>query len=112
MAALSKKLRSVGSDTTAGIAHWCPGCKSPHVIYTKGKVTWTWDGNVDAPTCTPSVRNFTTYDKEHNPLPAGQERTLCHYVLTNGILNYCGDCEHELSGQSAPLPDWPEPENK
>lgn len=111
MGALSKKLRNFGTadGTKAGIGHWCPGCESAHVIYTKnpGGPTWTWDGNVDAPTCTPSVRCFTRFDEDGKPLPDNGERTLCHYVLTAGVINYCGDCGyHGLSNQQVPLPDF------
>lgn len=115
MGALSKKLRSFATKDGAksGIGHYCPGCKCRHVIYTKnpGGPTWSWDGNVDAPTVTPSVRSFVTDDEdEHgNPLATPVEHTLCHYVLTAGVLNYCGDCGgHGLSGQQVPLPDWPD----
>lgn len=30
----------------------------------------------------------------------------CHIVLTNGILNFCADCCHELKGQAVPMVDW------
>ena len=32
----------------------------------------------------------------------------CHYILTDGVLNFCGDCTHALRGQSVPLPELPE----
>lgn len=32
----------------------------------------------------------------------------CHYILTNGILNFCVDCTHALAGKAVPLPDLPE----
>lgn len=113
MGTLSRKLRNFGTadGSIEGIAHWCPGCKQAHAIYTKnlGGPTWEWDGNADAPTCKPSVRCFTRYDDDHNLLPNGGERTLCHYVLTAGVINYCGDCgDHGLSNQQVPLPDFPE----
>lgn len=62
MSRLSAKLRSVGAAdgyTAGGIAHWCPGCKRMHALaidgYNSSGAKWTWDGNVDAPTCAPSV---------------------------------------------------------
>lgn len=113
MGVLSAKLRSVGSAIGGkGFVHWCPGCDGAHVIWTERnegsfRPIWSWDGNVDAPTVTPSVRNFTTNGRDGKPLPDGQERTLCHYFLKAGNIEFCGDCEHALSGKTVPLPDFP-----
>jgi len=112
MGALSKKLRNCGGNGYKGILHWCPGCKEPHAIWTEapvGRPTWTWDGNVDAPTCAPSIRCFTRYDQGGEKLlPNNEERTLCHYFLQAGKINFCGDCVHELNGQQGvELPDFP-----
>lgn len=98
MGRLSAKLRSVGqSDAYSAFAHWCPGCKQVHIVTYKADhgPVWSWDGNVDAPTTSPSIRLF---NKNH---------TICHYFLKAGNIEFCGDCEHELSGKTVPLPDWP-----
>lgn len=100
MASLSAKLRSV----TYGIAHWCPGCVSVHVFRThpeEGRPLWTWDGNVDAPTCSPSMLIFVN-DPETN-----ERATLCHYFLRAGKIEFLGDSAHPLKGQTVDLPDWP-----
>lgn len=90
--------------------HWCPGCEHAHIIYTEPgrRPTWTWNGSVERPTTTPSVRFFTTYDENHERLPNNGERTLCHYFLTDGQLVFCGDSPHRFAGQTVPLPDIPE----
>lgn len=109
MAALGTKLRSVGTPPASGIAHWCPACDAPHVIWIEraGHV-WTWDGNVERPTIQPSVRCFTTYEEDgETVLPNGGQRTLCHYFITAGSIDYCADCPHSLSGKRVPLPDFP-----
>jgi hypothetical protein len=30
---------------------------------------------------------------------------LCHYFIVDGRIRYCGDCQHELAGQTVDLPD-------
>ena len=82
-----------------GIAHWCPGCRDLHVIYTKhpGKAVWMWDGNSGRPTVTPSVRVLSAHSG-----------TKCHYFLTDGVLHYLGDSTHDERGRQVPLPDLPE----
>ena len=72
----------------------CPGCKHTHSVPAE---RWHWNGSLEKPTLSPSVRHFWPAG-EHGP-----EKTLCHYHIENGIIKFCGDCEHELKGQSVPL---------
>lgn len=102
MARLSAKLRSVAFDMDReriGIAYWCPGCDESHAICTRGDATkgpvWSWDGNVDAPTCSPSIRVIIHGDR------------ICHCFLRDGTIEFCGDSTHNLAGQTVALPDWP-----
>jgi|ERR1700722_1861254 len=100
MAALSSKLRSITDGYGAvGIAHWCPGCEDVHVVWnekgTRGGPQWTYDGNAESPTCSPSIRLFD------------QNGTICHYFLKAGKIKFCGDCRHSLSGKTVDLPVWP-----
>lgn len=72
--------------------HWCPGCNAMHQLPDR----WTFDGNLGRPTFTPSFLH-----------DGSRPERRCHYILTAGILNFCGDCHHALKGQSVPLPDLP-----
>lgn len=56
--------------------------------------TWTFDGNLEAPTYSPSFKHSHGTD-------------ICHYVLTAGVLNYCEDSMHAMAGQSVALPVLP-----
>ncbi len=95
MGQVSMKLRR----TEAGYAHWCPGCNRMHVLPS----SWTFDGNLDAPTYSPSFKHTCVIN------PAGRAPFVgtCHYILTAGVLNYCGDCDHSMIGRSVALPDLP-----
>ena len=88
------------------IAHQCPGCGVVHMIRLKGPPPlWTWNGDVNAPTLTPSVHFFTRHDDERKPLPDGRTRTLCHYKLTSGKIEFLSDSLHRLRGRVVELPD-------
>lgn len=110
MGQVSTKLRRAMN----GYTHWCPGCGETHVIPDR----WTFDGNVELPTFSPSVKiagkqcvidELGEWTGEWKRGPDGKALDLCcHYILTAGILNYCGDCTHALVGQKVPLPDLPE----
>ena len=77
---------------------------------------WKFDGNLEEPTFTPSFRHSGVRkvnvngkwtgewvrDAAGNPIPH-----VCHYILTKGILNFCGDSMHALAGKSVPLPPLP-----
>lgn len=104
MARLSAKLRSVGE----GIGFWCPGCDGLHNITVKQN-GWQWDGNVDAPTISPSI--LVTYDGSD----AGQKDAppaRCHSFVRNGEIQFLSDCTHALAGRTVPIPDWPHAEGE
>jgi hypothetical protein len=106
MGALSAKLRSLDG----GFSHWCPGCDGAHVIHTTKPnsegARWHWDGDVVNPTVAPSIRVFSRTDRDGKPLPKGTDRTICHYHLRAGVLQFLNDCEHALGGTNVPLPDF------
>lgn len=78
--------------------YWCPGCKYAHSIPVP---RWSFNGDHTNPTFAPSVRHFTRHPE------TGAERTLCHYHVQCGKIQYCGDCEHELNGQVVDMVDIP-----
>lgn len=84
--------------------HWCPGCRWMHWIAVEHPFPnghrWTFDGNVAAPTFSPSV---------HIRMGRGSSGTdrVCHYFIRAGRIEFCGDSTHELAGQTIDLPDIP-----
>jgi Family of unknown function (DUF6527) len=111
-----KKLRDATNfdGTVKRVLHWCPGCEEVHAINigNNGGPVWTFNGDYERPTFSPSILCFTTYDEgddenDPKPLPAGQRRTLCHYFIRDGKIEFCGDSPHALAGQTVDLPDWP-----
>lgn len=107
MAALSKKLRSLDGGR---LGFWCPGCNEIHQI-TIGAgpgPRWGYNGNPDAPTFTPSV--LVTWNE---PSDAPEEfddtskdrKIVCHSFVTEGRIQFLGDCTHALAGQTVDLTD-------
>jgi hypothetical protein len=72
-----------------------------HGVRTEGTSVWGFNGNFDKPTFTPSV--LTTWTE-------GEKRIekRCHTFVTDGMVQFLGDCTHALAGQTHPLPDLPE----
>jgi hypothetical protein len=31
---------------------------------------------------------------------------ICHSFITDGRIQFLGDCTHRLAGQTVPIPDW------
>lgn len=80
--------------------HWCPACLELHPL----PDGWEFDGNLESPTFKPSFKH--TWNGHRTGL--GEVNEVCHYVLTSGVLHFCGDCTHKLAGISEPLPELPE----
>lgn len=78
----------------------CPGCDDVHQIRVG---TWTWNGDLERPTFTPSV--LVRY--EVSP-PNQHLSTVCHSFVTDGRIQFLGDCTHALAGQTVDLPPWRE----
>lgn len=100
--------------TLEGYAHWCPACREMHRL----PDTWQFNGDVNNPTFTPSFKHkgMKTINDANGKWTGEWERTstgnpipfICHYILTNGILNYCADCTHSLANKNVPLPELPD----
>ena len=111
MAQLGKYLRKL----EGGYGHWCPGCSEMHYIAVETPLSngakWSFNGDIDKPTFSPSVKIQIPVDKEdekNDILYHFVER--CHYFIKEGNIEYCNDCTHDLKGQTIPLPEWPEGE--
>lgn len=111
MGALSPILRSLKGGS---IAFWCPGCDGAHVV---SPDIWKWDGNVNAPTVTPSILIRTGHyidgkhpcwcDYNRGLKKAPFECSVCHSFVEQGQIRFLGDCTHDLAGQTVPIPPWP-----
>jgi len=103
--------------------YWCQGCQASHHVNTEGPgPTWGFNGNLEAPTFTPSVlytsghfmsghepgkRCWCTYNAEHPDKPAPFQCERCHTFIRDGMVEFLADCSHALAGQTHPLPDLP-----
>lgn len=94
----------------------CPGCDMLHVVYVESGAganlpVWGWNGSMDRPTFTPSV--LVRYDhwvppasdENPNPGPQTQVHDVCHSFVTDGRIQFLGDCTHALAGQTVDLPE-------
>jgi hypothetical protein len=78
---------------------------------------WSFNGDVDRPTFSPSVRitgkkivrdELGEWTGEWVRDASGNTiDDCCHYFLTDGALQFCGDSLHHLAGQTVPLPELP-----
>lgn len=97
--------KSVGPDG-AWNGHWmfwCPGCDCAHVYkVVPPEPTWTFDGNEDKPTFMPSLK-CTWPELDEDDKVIGQN--CCHLFVRDGMIQYCGDCTHELAGKTVPMVD-------
>lgn len=82
------------AETEDGHVHWCPACEINHIVPNR----WDFNGNIDKPTFAPSVRqSFGPPD----------DRTVCHYHIVDGVIDFADDCTHSMRGKH-PLPELTE----
>lgn len=120
MSLISPVLRSIEDN---GLMFVCPGCECNHMIrYGIGDgPRWTWNNDADSPTFTPSI--LVRYTKtlvsteEAKALMANREEIphkdmVCHSFVTDGSIQYLGDCTHDLAGQTVPMVTFAEWEDE
>lgn len=88
-----------------GYLYWCPGCRHAHWVNVDvpERPRWTFNGELAAPTFNPSVRVFVPAAEATERHPARPEITLCHHFVRDGMIEFLGDCEHPLAGQTVPM---------
>lgn len=108
---LSQRLHQItAADSPSGklLAFWCPGCNRRHAVCVErgssvGPI-WGWNGDAERPTFTPSVLiSYTGPDAGS----CGAPPATCHTFITDGRIQFLGDCTHSLAGQTVELPAIP-----
>jgi len=99
MSALSHVLRQATGNR---LHFWCPGCNGAHGIqFGEGPgPRWTWNGSVDKPTFQPSILVRRQFGE-------AMVEQVCHSFVTDGQIQFLGDCTHPLAEQTIPIPEWP-----
>lgn len=98
MGQVNAKLRR-GTDT---YFWYCPACRELHPL----PDGWTFNGNLDKPTFSPSFKHHWNCGPLVEP-PKREGLNICHYIVTDGRVAYCGDCTHDMAGQTIEMPDLP-----
>ena len=83
-------------DPESRLAFECPGCGMVHALPTVGPRAWSFNGDLERPTFSPSILARWTSGPEHT---AG----VCHSFVRDGKIEFLGDCTHGHAGQTVPL---------
>ena len=102
------------ADGSVGVLQFiCPACHGsrhqvPVVIVGPGLLqaapgshVWGWNGSVESPTITPSLRCMG-----QDPITKAMTVTTCHNIVTDGRIHFCSDSPHSMAGQTVPLPPF------
>lgn len=76
----------------------CPGCNCEHVF----NEMWNFNGDFNKPTVSPSIlqRGFLGF-RDEKPFYG-----TCHSFIKNGLIQFLGDCSHDLKNQTVELVDF------
>lgn len=105
MSRLSKVLRQAAGNR---LAYWCPGCDEAHALRVRSgqpitHPSWSFDGDIDAPTFAPPVLITIGPDIEDN-IP----QRICHSFVRAGRIQFLADCTHTLVGQTVDMVEFEE----
>lgn len=73
----------------------CPGI-FPYRIIPVGGNGWQWNQDTERPTLAPSIRTSAEFGEK-------RESKVCHSYVTDGKIQFLGDCTHEFAGQTLDL---------
>lgn len=105
-------------DGDGGWMFDCPGCGETHAIAVgKGAgPRWGFNGDAKKPTFTPSIlvrhrqseppvtaENLAEWKRA--PWPQVKVEHVCHSFVSDGKIQFLGDCTHKLAGQTVDLPE-------
>lgn len=88
------------NETEISYGFDCPGCGLHHQALVQaqmpGRPIWTFNGSLDRPTFHPSLK----VEGSNAGVP-----TICHFFVTDGRIQFLGDCTHSMKGKTVELPD-------
>ncbi len=92
-------------ETETGWMIRCPACNW-HEFPKVGRpgASWTFNGDLERPTFSPSMNELINGPGPHHNSEVPTRR--CHFIVTYGQIQFCGDCTHELNGKTMPLEHW------
>lgn len=97
------RAKTVGISN-AHLVFLCPGCRDWHSVRVLPPHNWTWNGDLERPTLSPSVFVNAPHNAYRHP-----GKPSCHSFVRDGMIQFLDDCEHELAGQTMELPEVGEP---
>jgi len=75
----------------------CPGCRCGHRVPVTGPKAWTFNGDIQSPTLSPSV--LVSYE----PNPPKDRPARCHCFIQQGTIVFQSDCDHAMAGKIVPI---------
>lgn len=113
------------SDWRSGLADvyfHCPGCNCDHGVWTQktenNNAVWSFNGDMDKPTFNPSILirwvgmpdnpekdENGKYVLDSDGRIKGAKDMVFHSFVKDGMIQFLGDCTHELAGQTVEIPN-------
>lgn len=83
-----QEAKIIRTTTTGQYNFWCPACKIAHSF----KVPpWGFNDDMEKPTVDGSIYVMGVIDDKQG--------IRCHLFITDGIIEYCDDCSHNMKGK-------------
>jgi len=113
------KVRKLQEGSVFDYVFFCDGCGCAHGIRSQNWIApgnlseddkkwidgrWTFNSDLEKPTISPSIHVWD-FQKDANGKIVSRT-TKCHSFVTEGKIQYLGDCNHPLANQTVDLPEF------
>ncbi|WP_390342388.1 DUF6527 family protein [Variovorax boronicumulans] len=100
-----------GQGRIVAVSFTCPGCRLSHTLYTQHTPAdlagprWTFNGDYARPTLQPSILARGGFPGSDPESDGWDENVVCHSFVTDGRIQFLGDCTHAMAGKTVDLPE-------
>lgn len=94
---MNKIKKFTAKKDKVGFSFRCPACNCTHIVYIKGSYVphWNWNGSMDKPSFSPSIRERGF----------GDNVDQCHFFIADGKIRYLPDSTHEFGDKIFDMED-------
>lgn len=113
------KVHRIESPSFFEFHFFCPGCKQGHGFRTVShpapndlnddekelfKNKWTWNNDFDRPTIMPSLNVLRKIGTDGRGKAIYE--TTCHSHVKDGMIQFLGDCKHDMKNTTVEIPEF------
>lgn len=97
------KMNAISGPVGKYLVFRCPGCRAIHQVTIESQrpgPVWSFNGDLEHPTISPSILVRWEGRNPYKDVPISK---VCHSFVREGMIQFLGDCTHDLAGQTVAM---------